>query len=104
MVRGGPFHGWNGPPAVLDHPESVSALGLISTSAGGSGLTWPSAAYLDKAGLGYDSRTIEGDEMTSSWRYQLASVPSVVRYMTPLPMRHWPNRGRSVQKIWPECS
>jgi pimeloyl-ACP methyl ester carboxylesterase len=41
--------------AVLDHPESVSALGLISTTAGGSGLTWPSAAYLEKAASGYDS-------------------------------------------------
>jgi pimeloyl-ACP methyl ester carboxylesterase len=41
--------------AVLDHPESVSGLGLISTTAGGSGLTWPTAAYLERAASGYDS-------------------------------------------------
>lgn len=48
--------------AVLDHPDSVSALGLISTTAGGSGLTWPSAAYLEKAASGYDSGRLKATD------------------------------------------
>ncbi len=35
--------------AVLDCPNSVSALGLVATTAGGSGLTWPSDSYLSWA-------------------------------------------------------
>jgi pimeloyl-ACP methyl ester carboxylesterase len=35
--------------AVLDCPTSVSALGLVATTAGGSGLTWPSDSYLTLA-------------------------------------------------------
>jgi 3-oxoadipate enol-lactonase len=41
--------------AALDSPESVGALGLISTTAGGSGLTLPSAAYLQAATSFYES-------------------------------------------------
>ena len=35
--------------AVLDCPSSISALVLVATTAGGSGLTWPSDAYLSLA-------------------------------------------------------
>jgi pimeloyl-ACP methyl ester carboxylesterase len=41
--------------AVLGFPESVSTLALISTTAGGSGLTLPSAAYLQAATSSYES-------------------------------------------------
>jgi pimeloyl-ACP methyl ester carboxylesterase len=40
--------------AAVDHPECVGALGLISTTAGGQGLTWPSAAYLEAATTNYE--------------------------------------------------
>jgi pimeloyl-ACP methyl ester carboxylesterase len=48
--------------AALDHAESVSALGLISTTAGGSGLTWPSTAYLERAASGYDSGRLKATD------------------------------------------
>jgi 3-oxoadipate enol-lactonase len=45
--------------AALDSPGCVRALALISTTAGGSGLTWPSAAYLEAAASGYESGQLE---------------------------------------------
>jgi pimeloyl-ACP methyl ester carboxylesterase len=45
--------------SALDAPGSLRALGLVSTTAGGSGLTWPSAAYLERAASGYESGQLE---------------------------------------------
>ncbi len=45
--------------AVLDSPESVSALGLVATTAGGVGLTLPTDAYLEAAASRYESGQIE---------------------------------------------
>ena len=78
-----------------DHPESVSALGLISTSAGGSGLTWPSAAYLDKAGLGYDSGRLKATddlELAVSARFsaQRRSLYDAVANEALAQPRRWP--------------
>lgn len=41
--------------AALDFPQSVSALGLVATTAGGSGLTLPSDAFLAAAVARYES-------------------------------------------------
>jgi pimeloyl-ACP methyl ester carboxylesterase len=40
--------------AALDFPESFGALGLVATTAGGSGLTLPSDAYLAAAVARYE--------------------------------------------------
>jgi 3-oxoadipate enol-lactonase len=44
---------------VLDYPESVSALGLVATTAGGVGLTLPTDAYLAAAASQYESGQTE---------------------------------------------
>lgn len=50
--------------AALDHPGSVSALGLVSTTAGGSGLTWPSAEYLEAAAAVFEpGRVAPNDDL-----------------------------------------
>jgi pimeloyl-ACP methyl ester carboxylesterase len=72
--------------AVLDHPDCVSALGLISTTAGGSGLTRPSAAYLQKAASGYDAGRLEATddlELAVSARFE---CPSIARSLTLFPI------------------
>jgi 3-oxoadipate enol-lactonase len=50
--------------AALDCPQSVGALGLVATTAGGSGLTLPSDAYLAAAVARYESGQVEAiDEL-----------------------------------------
>ncbi len=48
--------------AAIDCPQSVSALGLIATTAGGSGLTLPSDAYLAAAAARYESGQVEATD------------------------------------------
>lgn len=40
--------------AALDHPGAVVALGLLATTAGGAGLSWPSEAFVSHATAGAD--------------------------------------------------
>jgi pimeloyl-ACP methyl ester carboxylesterase len=59
--------------AALDHPDFVNALALVSTTAGGSGLTWPTAAYLERAASGYESgqlQTTDDLELAVSARFR----------------------------------
>jgi 3-oxoadipate enol-lactonase len=59
--------------AVLDSPNSVSALGLVATTAGGSGLTLPTDAYLTAAVSRYESgqgEAIDDLELAVSPRFR----------------------------------